>query len=138
MKKKVLRIGAFLIDASLTSSMSTVILFPFSRFFYIGGTLIHDLFTIAILLSIYIIIVSLYGVVTNKFFSATLGKILLGLRVVDEEGYKVETLVIFNRELTKWSYFYATLGLYGLYVLYCIFKDVDAFHDKQNKTHIIL
>ena len=138
MKKKVLRIGAFFIDASLTSSMSTIILFPFSKYLYIGGTLMHDLFTISFLLTMYIIIVSLYGVITNKFFAATLGKILLGLRVVDEEGFKVDTLVIFNRELIKWSYFYATLGIYGIYVLYCIAKDIDAFHDKQNKTQIIL
>ena len=136
MRKKLFRIGAFIIDASLFNSVITFIISPFLVEVKMGTNLLHDMFVIAILLSVYIILISLYGVVTNKFFSGTLGKVLLGIKVTDDKGYKVTAGTSFNREVMKWGYIYASIGIYGVWCLYKIFNDQTVYHDVKNHTKV--
>ncbi|MGL5020564.1 MAG: RDD family protein [Mycoplasmatales bacterium] len=136
MSKKFFRIGAFLIDASLFNSLITFIISPFLVEVKMGMDLLQDIFVITILLTVYIILISLYGVVTNKFFSGTIGKVLLGIKVTDDKGFKILAGTSFNREIMKWGYMYATLGIYGVWCLYKLFNDQSIYHDVKNHTKV--
>ena len=57
----------------------------------------------------------LYAVGMYRYVGNTFGKVLFGIKIVDEKNKKATIKEVFEREFTKWALFYSTLGVYGLY-----------------------
>lgn len=137
MKLKIFRIAAFYIDMIIMSSLLSFITTSSTFNALFGNTLPGVLLKTLLTLWIIVILYVLYGVITNHFFSGTLGKVLLGLKVADQDGYKLSFAKSFDREFTKMSLLYATALIYGIYSMYRILTNKEVYHDKKNKTKVI-
>lgn len=134
------RVGAFVIDLSVISMFIEIIfqvLAPIVALTY--SNIVVDFFKIVLYFVICIIISVGYNLICYKFFKYPLGKLLLNIKVLDENGNRIDTKTYFIREKTKYVYIYATLGLYiPFQFIMNIIKKEQSFHDKQANTHIFM
>lgn len=96
----------------------------------------HDIILIATLLLIFVIALTIYSTVCYKYFNGTFGKLLLGLKLTDNDGYKVSTKNMLKREWYKWMLLYGSLFIYGIISLYSLFFNFPIIHDKIAKTKV--
>jgi uncharacterized RDD family membrane protein YckC len=78
----------------------------------------------------------LYAVGMYRYVGNTFGKVLFGIKIVDEKNKKATIKEVFEREFTKWALFYSTLGVYGLYCAVSILFSKRLYHDIIAKTNI--
>ncbi len=134
------RVGAYIIDNSVISMFIQIfILFlaPYIRF--TGTNLFVDLFMAVTVLFVAVFVSTMYNVLCYKYFKYPLGKLMLNVHILDVDGKRVSVRRYFIREWNKYTYTYATIGVY---LIYQFFKNVvqkeQTFHDKQGDTHVYM
>lgn len=131
------RIGSYIIDLSIISMFSQVIFGLLPGVQLTGSDLLTDILIIYGFLAVSILIAVSYNVLAYRFFNYPLGKLLLSIKVLDEDGNRVSTRLYAKRELNKYVYMYATLGLYIPYqFIKYIWPKKQTFHDRLVNTHI--
>ncbi len=134
------RIGAFIIDFSVISMILEISLRFIAPIFIPTYTnILVDLSKAILYLLFSLSIAVVYNVFCYKFFKYPLGKLLLNIKVLDENSNRVSTKRYFVRELTKYTYIYATLSLYLPYQFFVkVIKEKQTLHEKKSETHIFM
>lgn len=134
------RIGSFVIDSSIISMLSQIVFSLIGSYFTLTLTNIYiDLFKIFIALLIVVCISTAYNIICYMYFKFPLGKLLLKIQVLDEHKQRISNFQYLIREFTKYTYVYATLGLYLIYQLIRYDrKHLQTFHDRRVNTHIYM
>lgn len=134
------RIGSYVIDISIISMINKIILINISSIFILTKTnIIIDFIKLYCFIGLLCLIAIGYNVLCYKYFKYPLGKLLMGVKVLDKDGRRVSTNVYFQREANKYIYFFATFGLYGLYqFLRFVTVKKQTYHERITKTHIFI
>lgn len=134
------RIGAYIIDLSVISMISRIILSFISPVFLLTGTnLMLDIFKFYLFLMAAVVIAVAYNVGCYHYFKFPLGKLLMSIKVYNHRGRRVSTRDYTIRELNKFTYTYATLGLYVPYQFFRYgIKKEQTFHERQSNTYIYM
>lgn len=131
------RIGAFIIDMSIISMLTRVFLIVLQPLFILTTTnFVIDLFKVVAYLLFLILVAVLYNMICYKFFNFTLGKLLLSIKVLDENKQRATMRNYFIREWNKYFYIYATMGIYVIYQ-FCVnvMKQRQTLHERKSNTH---
>ncbi len=133
---KVKRVGAFLLDAFIINGFATAILRVISSVFAIVINL-NDFVTLFTVILFQSIIAVIYTLLCQKLYRGTLGKRLLGLKVVDKDNqHEVSTAKLISREWSKWIIFYY-FRIFGIIINIVLFIAIGtSIHDKLNKTEV--
>lgn len=135
------RFGAAVIDLFTVQMFGTLaygILVFFGAPIALERTNIVKDFAIVYLMIAFLIFAAvMYNYLCYRFFSNTFGKMVMRVKVVDDKDFPVDANVLLKREFYKWFMFYATMSLYGLYVVYNIVNYKEMYHDKKAGTHIL-
>ncbi len=134
------RIGAFIIDLSIISMFSKIIFqFIAPVVTLTNSNIVIDFIKVIIYLLVVILISTGYNVGCYRFFKYPLGKLLMNIKVLDENGERVTNKKYFLREWNKYVYIYATMGLYiPVQFIINVVREKQCFHDKQSDTHIFM
>ncbi len=134
------RLGASVIDMSVISMFSRLILSLFLPILALSfENLAQDFFKILVYQLLCITIAVGYNLICYKYFKYPLGKLLLSIKVFDENQRRVPSDRYLTREIYKYVYIYATLGLYIPYqFLFNVCRRKQTFHDKKAQTHIFM
>ncbi len=136
------RIGAFVIDFSVISMILEILLssnFIAPVFTLTLTNLLVDFSKLVLYLLLSILVAVGYNVVCYKFFKYPLGKLLMNIKVLDENGQRVTVKSYFNREWTKYFYIFATLGTYLPYQFFMkVVKEKQTLHEKKSDTFIFM
>ncbi len=136
------RIGAFVIDFSIISMFLEIMLgskFIAPLFSLTYTNLLVDFSKLVLYLLFSILLAVGYNVICYKFFKYPLGKLLMNIKVLDENGERVSVKCYSNREWTKYVYIFTTLGLYLPYqFLLKVVKEKQTLHEKKSDTHIFM
>ncbi len=134
------RVGAFVIDMSVINMFSEVVYPLFDNVIALTySNILVDLLKIFINILIFIVVAITYNVVTYKYFKYPLGKLLMGVVVLDLNNERISVKKYFIREYNKYIFIYATLGLYIPYqFLFKLLKKKQTFHDEQVDTQVII
>lgn len=134
------RIGAYVIDLSIIGMISQIAMYLFNPFALLtGSNLAIDIFIFFVFLFESVAIAVAYNVGCYHFFKFPLGKLLMRVEVLNHRGRRVSTKTFFIREVNKFTYMYATFGLYAPYqFLFKVVKKEQTFHDRQAGTHIYM
>ncbi len=134
------RLGASVIDMSVISMFSQMILrlvLPLLALSF--EHLAEDFFKILVYQLICITIAVGYNVICYKYFKYPLGKLLLSIKVLDEDQRRVSTDRYIIRELYKYVFIYATLGLYMPYQFFVyVCRHKQTLHERKADTHIFM
>ncbi len=107
------RIGAFIIDLSVISMFLEIIAIAIAPIIALTySNIVVDFFKVILYLLLCVVVAVGYNVVCYKYFKYPLGKLLLNIKILDEEANRVTVKRYFIRECNKYVYIYATLGLY--------------------------
>lgn len=107
------RIGATVIDLSVISMFMEIVFKLFGGFLTLAYTnIVADFIRIVLYLVLCIIISIGYSFICFRFFKYPLGKLLMNLKVLNENSERPETKVYLYREYNKYLYIYASVGLY--------------------------
>ncbi len=134
------RIGAFVIDLSVISMFAKIFLyFSYPMLALTFNNLIIDIFKIFLVLFIRVLVAVGYNMICYKYTKLPLGKLLLNVQVLDENGDRVSMDKYFVREWSKYIFIYSTIGFY---IPYQFFKNVinnkQTLHDNKSNTHIYM
>lgn len=138
------RIGAFVIDFSISFMfyriVASVLFILLGNLFSISfENLTHDYIVSYLNLGILILVPFCYNVGCYHFFKFPLGKLLMNIKIYNHDQKRVVTGVYARRELLKFTYFYATLGLYAPYqFIRYVIKKKQTFHERQSNTYIFM
>ncbi len=134
------RFGAFVIDFSVISMFLQIALRFIAPVFIPTYTNLLVDFSKALLYLLFSLSIAVgYNVFCYKYFKYPLGKLLLNIKVLDEDGNRVSTKTYFVRELTKFTYIYATLSLYLPYQFFTkVVKEKQTIHERKSNTHIFM
>ncbi len=134
------RIGAYVIDLSIISMISQIIfMFIGPLFLLTGSNLVVDIFKFYMFLFVSVLIAVGYNVACYHYFKFPLGKMLMSIKVYNSRGRRVSTRDFAIREVNKFIYTYATLGLYLPYQFFrYVIKREQTFHERQSNTHIYM
>ncbi len=134
------RIGAFLIDLSVISMILEILLRFIAPLFILTYTnILADIGKIILYLLFVILLAVGYNVVCYKFFKYPLGKLLMNIKVLDENEQRISVKTYFVREVNKYVYIFATLGLYLPYQFFAkVVKEKQTLHEKKSNTHIFM
>ncbi len=134
------RIGAFVIDFSIISMFLEIILRFIAPIFIPTYTnILVDLSKAVLYLIVSLSIAVGYNVICYKFFKYPLGKLLMNIKVLDEDSNRVSINRYLVRELSKFTYIYATLGLYLPYqFIFKVVKQKQTTHENKSNTHIFM
>lgn len=132
------RIGAYVIDLSIISMFSQIIFYLIGSLFILTGTnLLLDVFKMFAFLITAVLIAVGYNVFCYNYFRFPLGKLMMGIKVLNHRGRRVSTKDYALREFNKFIYTYATLGLYVPYqFIKYVWPKKQTFHERQSNTHI--
>lgn len=132
------RLGSFIIDISVIGMFSRVIYMFIGSFYILSGTrFVEDIVVVFLYLLTNIIIAVVYQLIFYKLFKQSFGRRVMNIKLEKVNGKHVDLNVLAKREICKYTYLYASLGLYGIYqyiINVCRCKPV--FHDEI--TNIIL
>ncbi len=133
---KIRRIGAFLLDAFIINAFIRALLqMLLSVFVIVINT--NDFVTLFILILSQSIIAVLYTLLCQKLYNGTLGKRLLGLKVVTSDNHKELSIPkLISREWSKWIIFYYFAGVSILINILMFIISGTSIHDKLNKTEV--
>ncbi len=134
------RIGAYIIDLSIISMLIRIVL-PIINPIIMPtlNNILIDFFKLFITLFVITLVATMYNVLCYKYFKFPLGKLLLGVQVLDENQQRIPVKKYFIREFNKFVFVYGTLGLYLPYqFIFNVIKRQQTFHDKQANTHIFM
>ncbi len=134
------RIGAFFIDSSVISMLLSIVFAVAGPLVALTNTdIVIDLFKMVLFFIISIFVAVGYNVFCYSFFKYPLGKLLMRVLVLDENSERVSTKRYFIRELNKYTYIYATLGVYlPFQFLKNVASEKQVLHDKKSDTHIFM
>ncbi len=132
------RIGSYVIDLSVISMFTQVVYFVIGDKLILTSTnLLIDIIIMYVYLLINVAVAVGYNYICYKYFKYPLGKLLLSIKVLDGKNKRVHTKSYVTRECYKYTFIYATLGLYIPYQFFMyVIRDKDVFHDRIIKTHI--
>lgn len=134
------RIGAYLIDITVIGMFGQIILVFMGNIFSLSGTnIVYDI-TISYLYLILLIAISVsYNVTFYHFFKFPFGKMMMGIKVYDQEGIRVSTKSYAKRELIKYGYMYATMGLYVPYqFIFYVLTKKRTYHERKSNTYTFI
>lgn len=147
------RFGAFLIDYFLLSALSSVLLLTvfksqYDRYnadlqaFFVGDLTTSELSAAAGGLLGYFLastaLIFAYYVVTQSAWGATLGKKILGIKLVSADGNKLSVGRVILRELVRAITLFIFWPLTLLETAWCLWDSkVQCVHDKAGKTVVI-
>ncbi len=137
MRESFRRIGAFVIDQSVISMFLRIILFFLAPAVTLKfDNVFIDLLRIYLFLFVCVAVSVTYNVVCYRFFKYPLGKLLLRVEVVDNKDNRLQVKKYLIRECYKYTYIYATFGIYILYqFLTKVIKHKQTYHDKQVNSY---
>lgn len=130
------RIGAFVIDMSVISMITRILLPVLQPLFTLTGTNLGiDVIKLIAYLLFLILVAVAYNMLCYRFFKFTLGKLLLNIKVFNENGERASMKSYFIREWNKYFLIYATMGIYSLYQFITkVIKEKQTYHEKKSDT----
>lgn len=153
MLKKWNRVGSMIIDfliAGMFFQLVTSVIFsviPVSVVSITRENLLIDLLLIWVWIVYIVSVYALYNILCFKFFKVTFGKFILRVRVIDATSniqlFQPDMDQIVRREFFKWTYAFASLGIYALYcagkVMFArVVDDILLPHDQVSGTRVIV
>ncbi|WOO87460.1 RDD family protein [Mollicutes bacterium LVI A0039] len=134
------RIGSYIIDLSVISMISQIIFGFLGTSFKLTGTNIYiDILIIYGFLIFAVLVAVTYNVACYHYFKYPLGKLLMGIKVLNHRQRRVSTRVYAKREFNKYFYMYATLCLYLPYqFIRYVLPHKQTYHERQSNTHIFI
>lgn len=134
------RIGSFVIDMSVISMFISIIMqYCYPIFQLTLNDLGIDILKIMGYLIFLVLISVLYNMICYRFFKFTLGKLLLSVKVLNENKERCTMKQYFLREWNKYCLIYATLGLYVLYQFVAkVMKQKVTYHEKVSNTYTFI
>lgn len=135
--KNIKRIISYIADLVIINAFTKALfyLIPLQYFAQTESDLIKTIGFFVVILAATMASV-LYSVGMYRYVGNTFGKVLFGIKIVNEDNKKATTKEVFEREFTKWALFYGTLSLYGIYCFISILISKRLYHDIIAKTNI--
>ncbi|MEJ8777464.1 RDD family protein [Pseudogracilibacillus sp. ICA-222130] len=130
-----LRFWAYLVDMIVIISLQGILvgsLLPLN----IQEISLFSLWSVSIIVST--IIYYAYFVCMTKFFQATLGKMVFGLKVVRKDGASIEWIDLLFREVVGRFIYNIAFGFKLLYLVVAFTKEKTGIHDMIGHTRVIL
>ena len=130
-----LRFWAYLVDIIVIISLQGIIvdsLLPIN----IQEKSLFPLWSVSVIVST--IIYYAYFVCMTKFFQATLGKMVFGLKVVRKDGATIKWIDLLFREVVGRFIYNLTFGFKLLYLIVAFTKEKTGIHDMIGHTRVIL
>lgn len=134
------RIGAFVIDMSIISMFTRIILsFIYPIFQLTVSNLGIDFIKSIGYLLFLIFVAVLYNMICYRFFKFTLGKLLLSVKVLKENKERATMKQYFIREWNKFFLIYATVGIYVIYQFFAkVTKQKQTYHELVSETYTFM
>ncbi len=130
------RIAALMMDMMLIQGIAKMLFIGLSVAFGIAFdySTFGGLFMILVSQSI---IATLYVLLCQKLYRGTLGKRLLNLELLNQDGKPLTTVELISREWSKWIilYFFSLIAIIVNAVLY--FRSGRSLHDMLAKTQVV-
>ncbi|KHF39306.1 RDD family protein [Halalkalibacter okhensis] len=130
-----MRLWAFLLDLITVMALNGLIVSPFLRFTNVSGLLSIGPFNLETVLSA--IVFFLYFAIMTKVYGQTIGKMVMGLRVVSSKNDELTwTQVVFREGVGRFiqqSFFL----LYAIYVMVAFTAKKQGLHDVIADTFVI-
>ncbi|MBM7648815.1 putative RDD family membrane protein YckC [Bacillus ectoiniformans] len=126
-----MRFWAYLLDLIVIGSISRILIYPLFRFLDIE-TASGDMFSAVNMATAFIFY--LYFILTTKFFGQTVGKMIIGLKVISLKAPGLSWSTIIFRELLG-RYISATIFI--LYVLVAFLPKKQGLHDYFADTTVV-
>ncbi len=132
------RIGTFVIDNAVVSMFYQIIAVFFSFYIYFTlSNIIIDMFVLIFYIVLYIAVAMLYNFLSYKYAKWPLGKMILRVHVLGNDGQRLSTKMYMKREFLKYYLMFLTLFLYYFYSIYLvIFKNKQSYHEKKTNSYI--
>ncbi|MFV0599955.1 MAG: RDD family protein [Bacteroidales bacterium] len=132
------RLGSIIIDMAIINMFTSIFLWFVSPLGFItANKLFVDLFLVILYLLILILISYGYQYLMIKKFDRSFGKMLLNLQYTNKKGRRVKKEILYQREFSKYYLLYATLGIYGVYVLFMIlFTNKKIHHEAKYNAYV--
>lgn len=128
------RFIAFIIDLIVIGSIKSIILNPFDA--WLG---LSDMYIMTPLFSVYNVLSALiyfgYFILLTFFFNATLGKMILKLKVVHENGRKLSIGTVITREF--FGRYISNFFAYLLYLVVLFNPNKRGIHDLLSDTLVV-
>ncbi|WP_036687735.1 RDD family protein [Paucisalibacillus globulus] len=129
-----MRLWAFLIDLIVISSLNGILLSPF-KFVNEGIAISVGIWTVPGIVSA--IVFYAYFVLMTKFFGQTVGKMILGIKVVRENEEPLRWSDVLFRELVGRFIYRAFWFLMVLYIIVGFMDEKQGLHDMIADTRVI-
>lgn len=129
-----MRFWAYLIDVFVVSSVSGMVLSPL-LFANGGDSLSLSVWTVNGLLAG--LIYHLYFILMTKYAGQTLGKMVLGIRVIQENDQPLTWLDVFFREGIGRLIYNFMFGLKLLYLIIAFTSEKQGIHDMIGHTRVV-
>lgn len=129
-----MRFWAYMIDVIIVASINGILLSPL-LFVNDGYPIEISFWTLNGILSA--IVYYVYFLIMTKIFSQTLGKMILGLKVVGENDQPLQWSDLFFREVIGRFLHNVFLVLKLLYLVVAFSKDKQGIHDMLGNTRVI-
>ena len=129
-----MRLWAFLIDLIVISSLNGILLSPF-KFVNEGIAISVGIWTVPGIVSA--IVFYAYFVLMTKFFGQTVGKMILGIKVVRENEEPLRWSDVLFRELVGRFIYRAFWFLMVLYIIVGFMDEKQGLHDMIVDTRVI-
>jgi uncharacterized RDD family membrane protein YckC len=129
-----MRLWAFLIDLIVISSLNGILLSPF-KFVNDGIAISVGIWTVPGIVSA--IVFYAYFVLMTKFFGQTVGKMILGIKVVRENEEPLRWSDVLFRELVGKFIYRAFWFLMVLYIIVGFMDEKQGLHDMIADTRVI-
>ncbi|QQB06386.1 RDD family protein [Macrococcoides caseolyticum] len=129
-----IRFVAFIIDLIVIGSIKNIVLNPFDASYGLS-----DIYIMTPLFSVYNVLSALiyfgYFILLTYFFNATLGKIILKLKVVHEDGRKLSIGTVITREF--FGRYISNFFAYLLYLVILFNPNKRGIHDLLSDTLVV-
>lgn len=130
------RIAALLMDMMLINGLARLlflVLYFVAKISFVPTTF-SGLFMICLCMSIF---ATIYVLICQQIFNGTLGKRLMEVEVVNQNGQQLTNWELVSREWSKWIiiYFFSLIAIVINAIIY--FKSGSSIHDKLAKTKVV-
>jgi len=122
------RLGAYMIDFILIFILFCLLLFVFSFKFYLALLIVFS-FNFSVLGWLY------FALLESSSLQATIGKWLLQIKVVDEQGNRLSFKRASLRFFSKWL---SAMTLWIGFIMIAFSRKKQALHDKVVSTYVVI
>ncbi|WP_010093857.1 RDD family protein [Ornithinibacillus scapharcae] len=129
-----MRFWAFLFDLLVVSSLNGILLSPF-KFVNDGYAITIGIWSVPWIIGS--IIIFLYFILMTKFFGQTLGKMILGIKVIRKDGEPLKWSDVIFREVVGRFIYQAFSFLALLYIIVGFTSEKQGLHDMFSDTRVV-